>query len=98
MFHLDLPARRHPAGFAAILALSAMLTGCAENEAGRYPYTFAMTKHGDTVTGTYDPVGFTSEEVRYYASSSWCNSDQIASYRESPRHGKIAFTLICKDA
>ncbi|MDD2869068.1 hypothetical protein [Neomegalonema sp.] len=92
------PGRRRPArAFAApglTLCLLALLSACGGASARKNPDFFTARSSGSTLTGVYNPAGFTSEEVRELLKGG-CAEERLASYAEAPGSGVASFTAVC---
>ena len=53
-----------------------------------------VARDGTTITGTYNPAGFTSSEVRGLVSNV-CNSGGLSGYSEQPAETQVNFAFTC---
>ncbi|WP_235225992.1 hypothetical protein [Octadecabacter dasysiphoniae] len=70
------------------------LTACGDI-ANKNPQAFSSNVRDGQITGTYNPEGWTSDEIQTFSRSN-CASGTIASYSEAPQaNGLIAFVIDC---
>ncbi len=82
-----------PIALAAVAALSA----CGGVSAVENPNTFIYRMEDGVLQGSYNPAGFSSQQIKFYAKQ-YCSEAKLASYAESApgADGLVAFRGTCR--
>ncbi len=92
------PGRRLIRGSVAsglALCVGALLSACGGGGSARAnPDFFTARSSGGTLTGVYNPAGFSSGEVQELLQGG-CAKGRLASYAEAPGSGATSFTAVC---
>ena len=77
-----------------IVSLGIGLSACG-GSARSTPNFFTAKFSQGTLSGDYNPTGFTTTEVQEHLQES-CVDGKLSSYAETPASGLVAFTAVCQ--